>query len=318
MSKNQSVDVSIIIITWKAARFISDCLDSIQRSSSKLSVETIVVDNDSQDGIEKIVSKYNRTKFVQMGCNAGFANANDRGAVESSGKYLLFLNPDAILTTDAISGLYQTVVENPRIGLVAPQLLNTNGSIQMSIQRRFPNFFSHLLKYNFFALALTERIKPGYDPLLESYEAHTYPHTISWAMGAAFMIPAKIFHQVGGFDKDFFLYYEETLLMLRVRQAGFDIFFQPSAKVTHALSESIGEKNHFGQSSPYFIRSGYLYFKKAYGLPVELSLKAATLIELVLCWVVLAALNLVPQLSDKHPFIKHGYTFTKRSIQNHF
>ena len=127
------MDVSIIIINYKSCALVMDCIQSIVQQTTQGTYEIIVVDNDSKDGAkEKILTEYPEVKWLQLDYNAGFARANNAGMKIAKGDYYLILNADTIILDNAIDksiALLKTYAGAVGCGV---QLLNTDGSTQIS------------------------------------------------------------------------------------------------------------------------------------------------------------------------------------------
>ena len=115
------VDISIVIVNYKSWNDLKDCLQSIITiNSSKFTMETIVVDNQSNDGrLEEFKTLFPSILFIENSGNNGFANGCNLGASNAKGNYLFFLNPDTIINKDAVLKLWKTTYKNPDYGIVS-------------------------------------------------------------------------------------------------------------------------------------------------------------------------------------------------------
>ena len=165
MNNNETKDISIIIVSWNVSSLLHQTLRSIEESLKRsensghlVSIETIVIDNASSDGSADLVrSLFPHVKLIANNTNKGFGAANNQGLKIATGRYILFLNPDAMVVGEALWQMYTFMEEQPFVGLVSPKLMNPDGPLQRSC-RRFPTFWSAamiLLKlHNFFPEAL--------------------------------------------------------------------------------------------------------------------------------------------------------------------
>ncbi len=116
--------VSVIIVTWNSSRDIVACLEAVLRQSEKR-LEVIVVDNNSTDRTPELIQPVSpAVKLIRESVNLGYAEANNRGICESSGRYVLLLNPDCFLQADFIEQLFQTMEDHPNLGSASGMLLN--------------------------------------------------------------------------------------------------------------------------------------------------------------------------------------------------
>jgi GT2 family glycosyltransferase len=127
------MDVSIILINYKSCALLLDCINSIVQQTAGNSYEIIVVDNDSQDGAkEKVLTIYPAVVWISMDYNAGFARANNAGIKKATGDYVLILNTDTIILNNAIAKSISLLNDYPTAVGCGIQLLNTDGTTQIS------------------------------------------------------------------------------------------------------------------------------------------------------------------------------------------
>ena len=132
--------LSIIIVSWNVKDDLLKCLLSLKQYSPGVPFEQIVIDNMSSDGTAKIVKQdYPEITVIENKENKGFAKANNQGIKQSSGEYILLLNPDTIVHPNSLSLLIEFLDNNPDVGACGPKLLNADGSAQASV-RHFPTF----------------------------------------------------------------------------------------------------------------------------------------------------------------------------------
>lgn len=244
--------VSFLIVTWNCQLIIGKLLKNL--IELKNNTEIIVVDNDSTDGTGEIVKKISEVKLIQNKENLGFGKANNIGVKASKGDYLFFLNPDCEIEKNSVEKLTNFLDQNENVAVVGPKLLNSNGSIQKEMSP-FPTVFSEtfvLLRLHKFPL-LRNLVYPNYD--------YTKTQEAKHLMGAALMIRRSVFEQVGGFDENFFLWFEETDLLKRIKQNGYKIFYYPKVSVKHLIGQSTRQLN-FLKKQTIWNKSLLYYFKK--------------------------------------------------------
>ena len=135
------MDISIIILNYKTKGLVKNCIRSIQNSDiSSLDYEIIVVDNGSNDGIADMIKEnFNSVRFIQSGNNLGMGAGNNLGIKNARGKYVAVINPDIMASIDELKKMYYFMEDNMQIGLVGPQLINPDNSLQYTCCR-FPSF----------------------------------------------------------------------------------------------------------------------------------------------------------------------------------
>ena len=128
------MDLSVIIVNWNTKKLLEDCLASIFKFTKNLDFEVIVVDNSSSDGSQKMVqNKFPKVKLIQNKDNLGFAKANNIGIKLAIGKYILLLNSDTYLIENSLQKLVEFAVKQENLGVLAPQLLNSDETIQQAV-----------------------------------------------------------------------------------------------------------------------------------------------------------------------------------------
>jgi len=234
--------VSVIIVKYRSEKFLPACLTSIGKDPRR---EVIVVDNDKE--------------------NIGFGAGCNKGAKKAKGKYLFFLNPDTIVLPSAIEKLVSFMEERSgglrRVGLVAPLLLDKK-------RKPYPLQGSRKLTplTAIFALSFLNKYFSG-NPISKRYWLKDWDKKslkeVDVAPGTAFLISRNVFEQIGGFDEKFFLYFEESDLCKRIKDAGWQIFIEPEAQIIHFGGKCTPKGDKIKKI---FRQSRFYYFKKHWGI----------------------------------------------------
>ncbi|MDZ7697003.1 MAG: glycosyltransferase family 2 protein [Deltaproteobacteria bacterium] len=248
-----SVDISIIIINWNTRDLLLQCLSSIQKTVwDAIAYEVWVVDNASSDGSSAAVrERFPHTHLIQNRVNEGFAVANNRALEKMAGRYALLLNTDAELTPDAVRTLYTFMETHPHAAMACGQLLNPDGSKQNSIAN-FPSFPVLLFNETLLRILFPRR----FPSKRKDYKA---PMEIESCIGACMMVRKSAMDQVGLLDERYFFFLEETDWAYRMKRAGLNIYFVPSARIFHAQGKSVKRRL---DGRILFYRSRYAFFKK--------------------------------------------------------
>jgi GT2 family glycosyltransferase len=256
------MDLSVIIVNYKTAGLVLDCLRTVYAETQNISYEIIVVDNASGDGSQAIVQgAYPAVRWIQMSYNAGFARANNEAIRQSRGGIVLLLNSDTLIEGRAIAGCCRELVASSYIAC-GVQLLNPDRSPQIS-----GNFFmmgglnyllplpylGGLVKWAGDVFGVAKPNVPDASTLVE----------VDWVNGAFLMVKKAAIDQAGLLDEDFFLYAEEAEWCGRLRRLG-KICIYGQYHVIHLQGASANET--FGSAG-----QGYsnLYDRK--GLQILLS-----------------------------------------------
>ena len=247
------MDVSIIIVNYNTEKLILDCLDSIYEKTERLDFEVIVVDNDSPNKSE-ILKSDNRIKYIQSEKNLGFGKANNLGAEYAQGEYLFCLNPDTLLINNAIKILYDYISKKREVGICGGNLFYIDGSPMHSYRDVSPGIFNEIL-------ILTK----NFCGLYKNNEFNTSQKIVevSYVTGADLMISKELFNKIGGFDKDFFMYFEETYLCYQVKKRGYKIVNIPEAKIIHLESQCFSFRK---EKENLYYQGRSIYLKKRFNI----------------------------------------------------
>lgn len=218
-------------------------------------VDIIVVDNgefykNKRVSLGRLLADLPQKKFKLLisHTNKGFGPACNQAVRETSKKNLLFLNPDCLITEKDIKKLVKILNSSDKIGIVAPQLFNKNSREQRWSFADKPDVWSKIFS----------RRKNTVNQRFLTSDATN----VEWVSGACLMIKREIFLKVKGFDPNFFFYFEDRDLCLKVKDAGYQVMHYHIAKAIHLESQSlIG----WGQRKKYYYRSQNYFFKKHYG-----------------------------------------------------
>ena len=190
----------------------------------------MVVDSGSFDGCGEMLSaEFSEVEFMQCPNNVGFGRANNLGCEHVRGEVLLLLNPDTELQAGAIQTLLGQLGALSLAGVVAPRLLNSDGSLQTSCVQALPTPLNQALD-----LAILRRRLPQW-PIWGNYHAFTAQGSVGVeaVSGACMLLRTETFRRVGGFSPQFFMYGEDMDLCAKIRKAGLTVYHVPHAKVIH-------------------------------------------------------------------------------------
>jgi GT2 family glycosyltransferase len=246
--------VSIILVNYNGATIIKDCLYSLQQFNQTIPSEIIVVDNASGDGSPELIRKhFPEVKLICQTHNHGFGKGNNIGAKVARGDFLLFLNPDTILTEDFLPSLLMVMMQNPEVGIVAPKLVNRDGSLQISTSPAIGilgEYIAQRRSHQYHRGQNLEKISREFSRQQE----------VAIVVGAALLIRTKLFTQLRGFDENFFMYFEESDLCQRARYLGWKVVYNPEVSLIHLLGEST--KKAPTQMALEYRRSQIYYYQK--------------------------------------------------------
>jgi hypothetical protein len=254
------IDLSIVILNWNVRDLLRQCLKSVYTVRSMLSTEVIVVDNaSSDDSVAMVRAEFPDVRLMVNAANRGYTGGNNDGIAASTGRYVLILNPDTQVIGDALSTLVTYAEAHPDVGVVAPQLLNPDGSVQPS-RRRFPTLTTALFESTWLQSIAPRGVLRDYY-MLDRSDDETLQ--VDWAVGACLLVRREVIDQVGPLDEGFFMYSEELDWCRRIKQAGWKIVYLPKAQVIHHMGKS--SEQVVAQRHIYFQTSKVRYFRKHHG-----------------------------------------------------
>jgi GT2 family glycosyltransferase len=253
--------LSIVILCWNDRNVIDGCLTSIYRETTNIEFEIIISDNGSSDGSPQFVrEKYPDVRVIENETNLGFAKGNNVGISQSSGEYVLILNPDTIIHEHALEKWISYADRHPEAGGFGCKVLNPDGSYQ-GPARPFPT-----IRRDWIAALYLRPL--AY--ISDSFISDTYTgwdgnseRPIDWQSGCCVMFRSSCLRALGGFDGQFFYHFEEVDLCRRLWNAGYSILYTPEAVITHLGGQSVNRFPIRFELEKY--RSRYRYFYKHFG-----------------------------------------------------
>jgi GT2 family glycosyltransferase len=255
------VKLSIVIICWNDWKVIRECLRSIYVGTHSTEFEVIVSDNGSTDGSVALIRKnFPQVRVIENGVNLRFAKANNAGIRASRGEYVLILNPDTIIHEATLDKLVAFADEHPEAGAFGCKVLNSDGSYQDSA-RPFPTLRGGWIAALYLKpLAyLSDWLLPG---TYIGWDGNSQ-RMVGWLSGCFILARHGLLTQIGGFDEQFFYYYEDTDLCRRIWDAGYSVLYTPEMTITHLGGQSTNHSRVAFALDSQITR--YRYFFKYFG-----------------------------------------------------
>lgn len=254
--------VSLIVVSYNEVSHIKQSLDALMKVTYP-KYEIIIYDNGSIDGTPDLISEhFPQVKLIRGQKNLGFGGANNEAAKIAQGKFVGFLNDDAIVAPDWLEPLVELLEADNTIGCVGAELLcSENNEI----------ILGHGTSIHLSGISYTrdrgKKACPG------------APIEVGGISGAAFLINRKLFLELGGFESIFFLYYEDTDLSLRIRLLGKRCVVVPGAQVYHNCESRFGVNKIF-----YLERNRYLSLLTLMKGPMLLMMAPSMLVFELFAW----------------------------------
>ena len=203
-------DITIIIVSYKSQKMIIRNLEIIKK------FPTIIINNSRSDKFNTLIDDFKNIKLITPDLNLGYGRANNLGVKQSKTPYFLIVNPDILLNEKLINTLYSTFLNyNDDIGVVGPALYDSN------MKRRTNGSISHVKKIRGSKLSSSINNIPEDNMCCD------------FLVGCCLFMKRDFFMELGGFDKDFFMYFEDNDLCDRIIKNGKTVVEVPSAKVIH-------------------------------------------------------------------------------------
>jgi GT2 family glycosyltransferase len=221
--------VSVVIVNWNTRDMVLRLLASLstRNEESAHELELIVVDNDSSDGsVEAIRREYPAVKVVAQTENRGFAGGVNPGVKAATQPFVLLLNSDVETSRDSIEEAARYLAESPEVGVLGPRILSPQRTPQTSAWRD-----PSLIWLALAALGVNKLKRLNFERYQD--KEFTEPAEVDCVSGCAMMIRRELLEELGGFDEDYFMYFEETDFCLRARRHGNKVHHAPVGEFLH-------------------------------------------------------------------------------------
>lgn len=236
------MDLSIIIVNYNVRYFLEQCLHAVQEAVEKLEeeqgeVEIFVVDNNSVDGsVGEVRKKFPGVKIIENRENAGFSKANNQAIVQSSGRYVLLLNPDTVIEEDTLSRCIKFMDSHPDAGAMGVKMINGKGAFLPESKRALPTPLVSF--YKMFGLSSLFPRSRRFGKYHLGHLDNDQTHVVDVLAGAFMFIRKETLEKTGYLDEAFFMYGEDIDLSYRISQAGYHNYYFPGTTIIHYKGES--------------------------------------------------------------------------------
>lgn len=265
--------LSFIILTWNSERFLHNCFTSIIEKclEEEITFEVIVIDNGSHDRSVQIVERFKlsyETQFilVKLEQNLGTTYTRNLGLIQARGEFLCVLDSDTELGDGSLSEILQRLDSEKHIGIVAPRLILSDGSVQHSV-KRFPTMLNKLKKIPRILFGIDTKNSDFYEnfPFMEEREVDT-------AISACWFFRKDLVKEVGYLDEKIFYAPEDLDYSLRIWLSGYSIIYYPfftvlhhTQQITHKKPLSRTSLSHFNGLLYYYWKHGGWFDKQRFG-----------------------------------------------------
>jgi GT2 family glycosyltransferase len=268
--------LSVIIVSYNVRDYLDQCLQTVQEAIENIDgTEVFVVDNASADDTMTVLPpRYPQVKFIASNENLGFARANNLAIRQSTGEYVLLLNPDTTVAVNTLRNAVDFMDAHPQAGGAGVRMHNEDGTLAPESRRAIPTPWVSALKM----LGFTKRYYMSHLPWDE-------PCRIEVISGAFCMLRRKALDQVGLLDEDFFMYGEDIDLSYRLLKGGYENWYLP-LDITHFKGKSTRKTDYryvhiFYQAMLIFFRKHYSHLSIFYTVPVKAAIYFRAFIALI-------------------------------------
>ena len=229
--------LSVIIVSYNVKHFLEQCLYSVRAASADIETEIFVVDNASIDGSMKMVKeKFPEAKCIANQDNPGFAKANNQAIRQSTGEYILLLNPDTIVETDTFLKIITFMESHADAGGLGVKMVDGTGKFLPESKRGLPTPAVAFCKV--FGLSRLFPKSKTFNKYHLGYLDKDKTHNVEILAGAFMLMRKSVLNEIGLLDESFFMYGEDIDLSYRIIKAGYQNYYYPDARIIHYKGES--------------------------------------------------------------------------------
>lgn len=278
-------DLSIVIVNYNVKDYLRQALSAIYQSQGDFAYEVFVVDNASVDGSVSMVKRnFPQVNLIASRKNLGFSGGNNLALKRANGRYVLLLNPDAIVACDTLANMIEFMDENPDVGASGCKILNPDGTFQLNSRRSIPTIKISLAK-----LLRLDKLFPNSKKFARYNMTYFDPdesRDVEALMGAFFMVRREALEDVGLLDDTFFMYGEDLDWSYRFTKAGWKIWYYPKTTIVHHYRKSSSQKplqtayvfhtamaifynKHFASQKPFYVNAA-VYWAIAFRMMIFL------------------------------------------------
>ncbi len=252
------LDLGIVIVNYNVRDLLRDCLASVYDSRGEFSFEVCVVDNGSHDGsADMVADEFPQVRLVRAE-NRGYAAGNNLGLQEfgfgrdgrepgraesAPPRFALLLNPDTILPPSALADMLQFMEDHPQAGVAGPRLVRADGSLDRACRRSFPT--PEVAAYRLSGLSRLFPKSPRFGRYNLTYLSPDLTTELDAVVGAFMLIRGEALAQVGLLDEQFFMYAEDLDLCYRIKQHGWQVWYNSGVTVLHYKGQSSRQRSEF-------------------------------------------------------------------------
>ncbi len=273
LEPNDILDLGIVIVNYNTREFLRNCLRSIADVDRSVRFQICVVDNASTDGSAAMVAaEFPQIHLIENRANTGFSAGNNLGLrwfgfgrrdeTESSARsprYTLLLNPDTIVHPDTLAAMVAFMDDRPAAGVAGPRLRRPNGTLDKACRRSFPT--PQVSFYRQIGLSKLFRNSRRFNAYNMEYLPEDAVHEVDSVVGAYMQLRREAIADAGLLDEAFFMYGEDLDWAKRIKDAGWQVWYNGKTTITHVKEAASSQSN---KSRIDFYEAQWIFYRKHY------------------------------------------------------
>lgn len=310
--------LTVIIVNYNVKHYVEQCLNSLEKALDGIESEIFVVDNHSRDdSVRFLRQRHRKVHVIDCNHNFGFARANNIAYRQSSGEYVLLLNPDTFVGEETISGALSFMDNHPKAGGVGVKMYNPDGTLANESRRGLPTPMTSFFKMCGLCTRFPKSRRFG--RYYMSYLSWDTPERIEVISGAFYLLRRTALEDVGPLDEDFFMYGEDIDLSYRLLKGGYENWYLPYP-ILHYKGEST-HKTSFNYVHVFY-HAMLVFFRKHYGhwkFWITFTIKVAIYLRAIIALFQIAFYNMRKSLGILDArMVDYEYVFVgSRQMTNH-
>lgn len=236
------MELSVVILNYNVRYFLELCLQSVEKATSHLEAEIIVVDNASSDeSVAMVRQQFPDIKLIANKDNTGFPKGNNMGVDMAKGEYVCILNPDTVVAEDTFDKLFEFVKDKKSLGIVGPKLIDGSGRFLPESKRGIPTPWVAFTKFLELYKYSPKWFGKYYFMQLEPNEVGE----VEILVGAFMFMKRSLYLEFGGFDEGCFMYSDDLDISYQSINTGHKNYYFPKTNVIHYKGESTNKDETF-------------------------------------------------------------------------
>lgn len=266
------LELAIVILNYNTKDLLRDCLRSVFASDTTLRYHVCVVDNASTDGsVEMVQREFPAVHLIANRVNSGFSSGNNdglrwfgfgadtRGEDAPVARYALLLNPDTLVPPTSLAAMVRFMDERPIVGVAGPRLRRLDGTLDRACRRSFPT-----PQVSFYRMVGLSKLFPNnrrFNAYNLAFYAEDAVHPVDSVVGAFMLLRRETIAQVGLLDEDFFMYGEDLDWAKRIKDAGWEVWYNGQVEITHVKEAASRQSS---KSRIDFYEAMWIFYDKHY------------------------------------------------------